>query len=148
MSRACAHSWRKGTQGDWSALRTCGCVWGRTTPRGWPACLWRAAPSEMCCYTVSHHQTLPLFTHIKWNWLSAPRTTTTYLFTFNYPDCIYCISQSHFRPWVFPPDLWFEWYCVQICLKKKKKLPDTRVLLLCCQVMNVDLSWAQRNFPF
>lgn len=98
MSRVCVHSWRKGTRGDWSALRTCGCVWGRTTPRGWPACLWRAAPSEMCCYTVSHHQTLPLFTHIKWNWLSVPRTTTTTTYLLLFIILIWSISHSRFWP--------------------------------------------------
>lgn len=55
-------SWRRGTQGVWNALRTCGCVWGRTTPLDWLVCLWRAAPSGMCCCMVSHRQILPLVT--------------------------------------------------------------------------------------
>lgn len=71
MSCVCVCSWKKGTRGGWSALRTCGCVWGRTTPLGWHVCLWRAAPSGMCCCMVSHLQILPLFLHSKWNCKSA-----------------------------------------------------------------------------
>ena len=55
-------SWRRGIQDVWSEPRTCGCAWGRTTPPGWPACLWRAAPYGMFCSTVSHRQILLLLT--------------------------------------------------------------------------------------
>lgn len=57
----CVCSWRKGTRAVWSAPRTCGCVWGRTTPLDWPACLWRAALWGTCCCMVSHHQIPPSF---------------------------------------------------------------------------------------
>lgn len=63
-----AYSWRKVTLGVWSEPRTCGCVWGRTTPLVWPVFPLKAAPWGTCCCTVSHHQILPLLMLSRWRW--------------------------------------------------------------------------------